>query len=278
MAFDFARVSTMLAFHHDISISHMTKFFSRLKNLHRLGWPLAFESTKGKASSYSLGDLLDMAMALELLQLGLTPERAILVLKNNRWASLMAYRLAASALAEQPWAFLPEKGEDQTRDIPFSMFIYFDPSGLQDLKEPPADDEWAIDGGERDSAEATFFFGGPGVIERIALGWNSGATRLAICNVSTVIHALAFSRHPVGQEADLEFRSKFYREIGAWAAGQLESLGISDDPEADFIWSLINHVEIRDAQHLADNAQCSLERAQEMLTKWEKGQSDGEHP
>src|SRR5690606_18963885 len=109
---------------------HRTKFQARLKNLHRLGWPPDFQSVKGKASEYNPGAIIDVALAIELTQLGMTPERVVHVLSKNRWATLMAYRLAADALAETAPVDL-----DRRRPLadPIATFVYFDPAALSAL-------------------------------------------------------------------------------------------------------------------------------------------------
>lgn len=60
-----------------------SKFAARMRNFLRLGFP-AVDSTKGKAVRFNDTHHLEFAIAMELTNLGFTPERAIQIIEFNR--------------------------------------------------------------------------------------------------------------------------------------------------------------------------------------------------
>lgn len=280
MAYNFSLVSVVLGYQSNIAISQLSKFQARLKNLHRLGWPLNFQSSKGKASEYSVGDLVDMAMAMELLQLGLTPERAITVLSKNRWKTLMAYRMAAAELIHRPTSFMPDDGEpDGLRDIPASTFVYFDPCALHELTKADPVDKWDKRGHEpkKDFAESSFFFGGNELMARLMGGWNSAGTRLAVCNVTAVFKGIGVAANAEENELSDEWRARFYEDIHNWAAERIHELDDSSNPEGDYLLNVIEHLSMLEVAELANFTGAPLEHAKAAIAHWERIKANGEH-
>ena len=76
IAWTFGELEGVLASVHGIDQTKRTAFQSRLKNFHRLGYPLGFRAVKGKAATYTPLQIIEMALAVEMTQLGLPPERA----------------------------------------------------------------------------------------------------------------------------------------------------------------------------------------------------------
>jgi hypothetical protein len=122
IAWTFGELEGVLASVHFIDQSKRTAFQSRLKNFHRLGYPLGFKAVKGRAATYTPLQIIEMALAVEMTQLGLPPERASLVLIRNRWPILMAAEMVARELQRWPAAFSSEKG---LSDEVMSMFFIF---------------------------------------------------------------------------------------------------------------------------------------------------------
>lgn len=186
---NFGELEAALAEVHDIAQSKRTAFQARLKNFHRLAFPMDFETVKGKAARYSSAHTYEMALAVELTQLGLPPDRASTVLSWNRYVTTMAARIATMDL--KTW-----KSGDEA---PLQMFLYFDPTALEPLSSRPDDIP---------SADAeSFFYGGAGVIADYLKLFQPGASpRLSMVNVTSLLASLA--RHlPAG----------FISALSAWA-------------------------------------------------------------
>ncbi|MCC4252247.1 hypothetical protein LL251_07405 [Sphingobium naphthae] len=132
-------VEETLAAVHRIRPDKRIAFRARLKHLQREGWPEGANTGTGKRFNYQLSSLMQMALAIELLQAGLSPRRAVAILKAG-WQetaiSLMAVRVAHPILAQ--W------GELGTQDLQ-EIFWCVHPEALQDLAKSSAGDEGADD-------------------------------------------------------------------------------------------------------------------------------------
>jgi hypothetical protein len=73
----FGQVESVLAALHKIADEKRVTFQTRLKFFQRLGFPEGVNTGKGKAAGYQAHHVLNLALALELLQLGLSGERQI---------------------------------------------------------------------------------------------------------------------------------------------------------------------------------------------------------
>ena len=82
---DFGEVSAMLARAISVPDGKLTKFHARLRNFLRLGWPVV-PTTKGKARRFTRDDYIDLAAVTELTVLGIQPEHAIQIARDNRRA------------------------------------------------------------------------------------------------------------------------------------------------------------------------------------------------
>ncbi len=102
IAMKFGELEGLLAEINDIPNAGRTAFQARLKNYHRLGFPEGIGAGRGRAVVYGVGELIQMAVILEMTQLGLTPERAIKVYQNDEYPVLMAVHMAAQALIGSP--------------------------------------------------------------------------------------------------------------------------------------------------------------------------------
>lgn len=251
----FGELEAVLAAVHGIDQTKRTAFQSRLKNFHRLRYPFGFSAVKGKAASYSPMQIIDMALALEMTQLGLPPERSIWILMANRWPTLMAVGMAADELAKHPNGFDPEKPQP---DEPFSMFIYFDPAALSPLtlhlpaKVLP----------DLDEAANSFFYGGIGVVRDEIANWTSGyAPRISMINVTAMIGLVTASPYDDGSPDHIAYRREFFVKLGAEARSALDEWHGADDAEGDYVLGLLEREEITDPLVLSKRVNISAERA-----------------
>ena len=208
----FGTLEAVLANLHEIADTKRTAFQSRLKNFHRLGYPLRFESSKGKAGIYAPGTMVEIALALEMTQLGLSPERIVNVLTLNRFPVFSAIRMATGDLCRKPNGF---DVESVKADDPSSMFLFFDPAALSGLmKNDPEQPNF-------DVSDYSFFYGGAGVVRENLVKWTSGfLNRLSLINVTAMIDSLAYMACPADvadTDATLAFKQAFFAELLEWA-------------------------------------------------------------
>lgn len=144
--FGFAQVSGALAAIHDVAPERVTAFQSRLKHYQKQGFPIGTKTGRGRAAEYTVEHALKLALILECNEMGLSPDRARYVVSLNLYRAKMALRMAADSLIDGK---------------PYPTFIYFDPSGLDDLKAP----------GESDAADDTFHYAGLGQLMENIQAW-----------------------------------------------------------------------------------------------------------
>lgn len=279
----FGELEASLAAIHDIADTKRTAFQARLKNFHRLGYPVGLKTTKGKAATYSPGQVVEMALALELTELGLPPERVVRVLTLNWYPTAMAISIAARALLERPHGF--DEHEVKEGDPP-SMFLFFDPAALTPLTN--ADVTITPD---LDQAADTFFYGGEAVVKDNIVRWTSGATnRISIINVTALIDHLI---GPVDSEniaAALKKKKDVLFQLSSWASAKSED-GYALEPFAeDFLFRYIetNFEPPRDGQERKRMASLlenyfgfEMKLIKKVMTDWESqqdGSRDDQHP
>lgn len=108
----YGQVEAILAFLNNIAEDKRVAFQGRLKHLQRLGFPEGINTGKGKAATYTFGHLMQMVLALEFLQSGLTPQLAVDFV-NRSWVVLVgSIHLAAKKPSEEDnewlWIIHPE--------------------------------------------------------------------------------------------------------------------------------------------------------------------------
>lgn len=219
----FAQLEAILAVHHDVADHKRSAFQARLKNLQRLGLVPGVAAGRGRSSAFGAGEVVKMALAVELLQLGLPPERAVRLVRENGYPLSMGVGIAARelrSLSEHRLIQLYNDGDGVPRDtpeaeVPLPMFIYFDTAALSDLI-----DDRQLDG--VDLASITFSYAGIGIVQERLADWTSGRTpRVSFINVTTVLLSLAslFGR----------FVHLFLDEISSWA----ENLSLTAEEGGD---------------------------------------------
>jgi hypothetical protein len=212
----FGELEAVLAAIHGIADSKRTAFQARLKNLHRLGLPIDLKTEKGKAATYSAGQVVEMALATELTELGLPPERVVRVLTLNWYPSAMAISIAARSLLERPHGFHEQEDE---MEPPLSMFLFFDPAALAPLTL----DHGQVIAPDTDQAADTFFYGGEGIVRQNLVRWTSGSTnRLSIVNVTALIDKLFGLPSPKNFEGEMEQKKRTLSELERWASNRSE--------------------------------------------------------
>jgi hypothetical protein len=172
----FAKLEAALAQWHSIHSTKRTAFQARLKNFLRLGFPPMLESTKGKATEFNAWSAYCLAVALEMTQLGMPPDRTIRALRPNHYAMAMAGKMAAEAVIDM---IAGSKGKGEY----LRMYLYFDPEALGALT---LDEDDGFD-----QAEQTFFYGGHGVMaDMLKSADYSEIRRLALINVTSLVASL----------------------------------------------------------------------------------------
>src|SRR5690242_1824745 len=85
--FAFGQVEAVLAAMNRVASHKRIAFAGRLKFLQRNGVPLRVKPGRGRAGAYSFAQLMQLAIAVELLQSGLSPQRAAQLVQQN-WGRL----------------------------------------------------------------------------------------------------------------------------------------------------------------------------------------------
>lgn len=75
MQLTYAQLEDFFAEMHRVAPEKRIALKGRLKHFQRLGWPLGTNLGKGARVQYGLGQTLSLAIGMEMLQLGLTPEK-----------------------------------------------------------------------------------------------------------------------------------------------------------------------------------------------------------
>lgn len=77
MNLTYSELEDFLAEMHDVAPEKRIALRGRLKHFQRLGWPAGTNQGKGARVQYGLGQTLSLSIGMEMLQLGLTPERVV---------------------------------------------------------------------------------------------------------------------------------------------------------------------------------------------------------
>lgn len=186
----FGKLQSALADSHRIASSKRPAMNARVKNLHRLGFPPNFVSSRGKTSFYACGDFVLVALAMELAQLGIAPDFAIRLIDRNHDDILPAIEAASAGL---------NQGEGVV------TYLIFDPEGLTALTH---EDNGLSTGG-------AFRWGGAKEIaDELSGDTLQPAHRLSLINLSSMLDRLLFDFHD---------RTGLLGEITRWASGTPET-------------------------------------------------------
>ncbi|OAO01661.1 hypothetical protein A8B75_14975 [Sphingomonadales bacterium EhC05] len=80
MKLQYSQIIAMLSGRHRIASESMIAFKARLKHFQKLGFPEGTNTGKGKKAEYGWDELIQLATALEMLEIGMTPEKAVTAL------------------------------------------------------------------------------------------------------------------------------------------------------------------------------------------------------
>ena len=72
-----SHIVRMLAARHSVGIAHESRVAGRLQHLQRLSFPPTTNTGRGVAAVYGIGEVAQLSLAFEIMQLGLTPERVV---------------------------------------------------------------------------------------------------------------------------------------------------------------------------------------------------------
>jgi hypothetical protein len=175
----FSGLEALLADLHEIASDKRMAFQGRLKNLLKIGMLQAARKGRGKAATYGAGDLVEMALALELIQIGLPPERAWQLLLENRQHMFASTQRSVEALREN--------GE--------VVFLFFAQTALGQLSNRPSDE-----------SNPPVEVGGAAYIQRVI----KKRRRLSLLNVTELIMEIASRFQP-------EHRDELYHDLHLWA-------------------------------------------------------------
>jgi len=167
----------LLADLHHISPKSRIALQGRIKNFQRYGWPGGTNTGKGRAATYGFREIIRLCLGFEMLQLGVSPERAVSLLKNNWYNIRTAISLAVTA---HPVLTIRTKKSSPMPE-PFDVFLYCDPNALASLTDSIVD-----------AADDTFFYtSSPQLARMLTEARQLDAQRLALINLTIVLDGIA---------------------------------------------------------------------------------------
>lgn len=141
-------------------------FLGRFQHLQRLRLVEGINPGRGRQAAYRANQVMVIAIAMQLLQLGLSPERAVRIIRDNRDRVRLAIGLAVPTAEKLAPAFL-----------------YLDPALLTAL---------GADGSDAGHAELTFHYAGEGTLREMIDEYlvAGDVPRIAIVNIKGTIVSL----------------------------------------------------------------------------------------
>lgn len=181
---------------HSVAPAKRSALQGRIKHFQRNGWPGGTNTGKGRPAAYGFGPILKLALGFELLELGVTPERAVYILQRN-WTDV---RTAVSLAFSSNILF-----SENTKKPSFDVYLYCDPQALSSMTE-------AVD----DLSEDTFFYtSAPELSRNLMEEFGVHVRRLALINLTQLFLSLA---EGLQMRAD-EFRKSWEEwEASEWNA------------------------------------------------------------
>lgn len=220
----YAQVVALLADRHDVDDSSMVAFRGRLQHFQRLGFPAGINTGRGRSAAYSFGQLVQLSLAVELIQLGLTPEKAVSVLRSNQFA---VFQSVSSAVENESEWFRKEN----------DYWLGYAPSAMSTAFNKAR--------GEPSEEEQTFFFGGTSVIIQLLYSMQgTGQSRLALIHLSGVLRHIGSWWVGMTQcsQADM------IESINDWLAEQRRLFDEAPDDEPDQVGAVSGECDGSDPQ------------------------------
>lgn len=159
------QVLELLAEMHRIDPSRPTAIRGRVQAFQRVGVPRGTQTGRGRPAHYGVEQLIELLVAFEMLQLGMTPERIALIIRDYRSSLQTAAALAAPHVGFDPFY----------QDHDLDAFIAMDPSALT-----VSAGEQAISVGDIEHIKV-------GLREEVVSRVFSGVRRTAIINLTEAI-------------------------------------------------------------------------------------------
>lgn len=132
VSISFAVLEAILSTVHRIKPDKRTAFQARIKNFQRLGMLEDLITVKGRPTEYEPHHVYLMALAIELTQLGLTPDGIIEFYARSKYGVAIAAGAAVRALRR-----VPERPAERGGESPKGYYMFFDPHGLSELSDGP---------------------------------------------------------------------------------------------------------------------------------------------
>lgn len=197
MSLRFNQVERMLHQLHAIGPGKHAAFRSRLQHIQRLGFPAGANTGRGRPAAYSAGQIMSLAIAVELLQLGMSPERAVAALSVEDFPAAIGLALLKFPRTDG-WS---------------DAFLLFQPNSLAGLTEDgPAGPEAAFTSAIFLKHDLREWIGRDGRFSR----------RVTIVNLSEIIDMVISALALDGACSEDEF----LKELGGWvqqADGEMAS-------------------------------------------------------
>lgn len=156
-------VEEVIARIHAVEPARRPALAARLRHLQRLGFPPGINTGKGKRAEYGLDELLLLAAAFELLQLGVTPERVSTVLIEAESIVISEAKAAVRALT----------------DVGAQRLLLIDPRSLSSLQGSEAADDDHL------------MVGSLGDVRKRFLSKPTSSARIAIVDLMNVVVLIA---------------------------------------------------------------------------------------
>ena len=171
MELSYRKLEDVLASLHQVPDRNRLALQGRIKHFQRNGWPGGTNTGKGRRATYGIGELLKLVLGFELLQIGITPDRASALLAAN-------WDYVATALS------LAFGAHERSADQPFDVVIYCDPNALSGLSGRAEQTD--------DPSDDTFFYNSTLQFARQLLEERHIAPRrLALINLSRLLGEIA---------------------------------------------------------------------------------------
>ncbi|MBB6190561.1 hypothetical protein FHS51_000774 [Sphingobium wenxiniae] len=124
MTLTYSELIKLLAAMNGIADESEGAFKARLRHFQRLGFPRGSNTGKGRRAEYDLDMVMQLALAIEFMQAGVSPQRTVDLISKN-WLETRIYMLFAAAPGELK--------SDDGRVLSNELALCVSPESLRDL-------------------------------------------------------------------------------------------------------------------------------------------------
>lgn len=192
VSYGFSEVEEALARLNFIAQEKRSAFSNRLKNMQRKGFPSGVNTGRGRAADYRPEHLVQLALALELITFGYSPEKAI-----------EAVTISLEEIAA---------GVYRATDFDETIICNFRPRGLSDLQH---DEQFGRDEIPLQCMTASEAVKG---IELVTDAQFAGS-RVAMFSLTGIVSLCASL---IGWDDEEDVRPEFYERLNDWAKGIID--------------------------------------------------------